>query len=105
MSSSIHYYNLQDLQIGEQKAKTLSSLKLKKIDVEILVNLVGDKERYLKSHMVLKSWDLRNFLFRTPFIQSWISLSHHDSGLNKIDGVEILSFISRSGYSRHCLRD
>ncbi|THF95384.1 hypothetical protein TEA_003312 [Camellia sinensis var. sinensis] len=39
--------------------KTLSYAELKKIDKEILVNLVGDKERYLKSHMVLKSWDLR----------------------------------------------
>ncbi|CAL5336493.1 unnamed protein product [Camellia sinensis] len=57
--------------------KTLSYAKLKTIDLEILVNLVGDKERYLNSHMVLKSWDLRDF------------------GLSKIDGVGILSFISR----------
>ncbi|CAL5336456.1 unnamed protein product [Camellia sinensis] len=35
--------------------KTLSYAKLKNTDLEILVNLVGDKERYLKSHMVLKS--------------------------------------------------
>ncbi|KAI8010759.1 hypothetical protein LOK49_LG06G01448 [Camellia lanceoleosa] len=43
--------------------KTLSYAKLKKVDLEFLVNLVGDEERYLKSHMVLKSWDLREFSF------------------------------------------
>ncbi|CAL5321603.1 unnamed protein product [Camellia sinensis] len=53
--------------------KTLSYAKLKNTDLEILVNLVGDKERYLKSHM--------NFLFCTPFIQNRIScklISIHD---------------------------